>query len=457
MDKKQNRYHFIGIGGCGMSGIAKLLLQLGIEVSGSDIKESLTTDYLQSLGATISCPQQSKNIQGKPIVVISSAIQNNNPELLEAQRQGLTCLMRAEMLNELMKRHHHKISVAGTHGKTSTTAIVATLLREAKLDPTYLTGSPMKSTGANANLGAIDYFVTESDESDGSFLKLSPNISIITNIEPDHMDYYQSTENLIQHFTQFCQETIDRDGYLVLNRDDPKTQQIIKPEWESRYITFSITQNSDVRATDIQHNEEGIQFRLWVKQEDHGEVILRVFGLHNIYNTLAAIAVGVKENIPIKTIISGVQKFKGTQRRFEKYTQIDGISLYDDYAHHPTEIKITLEGAKESLKKPIICIFQPHRYSRTKQFLNEFSESFNDANTVIITEIYAANETQDHSISANDIVDKLKQQGKDAYYIPDKDAIPTFVHGKTSNNAIIITMGAGNISSILPEISQKLK
>ncbi len=450
-------YHFIGIGGCGMSGIAKLLLQLGAKVSGSDIKESLTTDYLQTLGATIYCPQTSANIKGSPIVVISSAIKNDNPELQEARKQGLNCLMRAEMLNELMTRFRHKISVAGTHGKTSTTAIVATLLKEAQLDPTYLTGSPMKSTGSNANLGASEYFVTESDESDGSFLKLSPNISVITNIEPDHMDFYHSTENLLTHFNQFCQETIDRDGYLVLNRDDPKTKSLLNPEWESRAITYSITENSDVRATQIKHSEEGIQFRLWVKQEDHGDVILRVYGLHNIYNTLAAIAVGIKENIPIKTIISGVQKFKGTQRRFEKYTQIDGISLYDDYAHHPTEIKITLQGIKESLKKPVICIFQPHRYSRTKQFITEFSECFDDANTIIITEIYAANEAPDHSISANDIVNNLKKQGKDAYYIPDKDAIPTFVHGKAGTDAIIVTMGAGNISSILPEISQKLK
>ena len=457
MEILKQSYHFIGIGGCGMSGIAKLLLQLGCTVSGSDIKESLTTNYLKSLGATIYCPQVGENIKGSPIIVISSAIDKNNVELLSAKEKNLSCLMRAEMLNELMKLYRHKISVAGTHGKTTTTAIVATLLREAKLDPTYLTGSPMKSTGSNANLGSSEYFVTESDESDGSFLKLSPNISIITNIEPDHMDFYKSTDNLMHYFNKFCQETIDRDGYLVLNKDNPKTEALLKPEWKSRYITFSITENSDVRATHIRHNEEGTKFRLWVNQEDYDEVTLRVYGLHNIYNTLAAVAVGIKENIPIKTIINGVQKFKGTQRRFEKYTQINGISLYDDYAHHPTEIKITLEGIKESLKKPIICIFQPHRYSRTKQFLTEFSESFDDATTVIITDIFPGNEAPDHSISANDIVTKLKASGKDAYYIPDKDAIPTFIHGQTNENAIIVTMGAGNISSILPKISQKLK
>ena len=457
MNLLKNTYHFIGIGGCGMSGIAKLLLQLGCTVSGSDIKESLTTNYLSNLGATIYLTQNASNIKNDSIIVISSAISNDNPELIEAKKQGLTCLMRAEMLNELMNMHRQKISVAGTHGKTTTTAIIATILNEAGLNPTYLTGSPMKTTGSNANLGKKDYFVTESDESDGSFLKLSPNVSVITNIEPEHMDFYGSTENLMTHFKEFGEKTIQQNGYVILNNDDPFSRDQLSTIEENRKITFSIHHNSDVRATDITHTNEGSSFKLWIYQEECGDVHLRVHGNHNIYNTLAAIAVATKENINRQTIINGVQKFKGTQRRFEKYSEIDGISLYDDYAHHPTEIKLTLESAKASLQKSIICVFQPHRYSRTKQFLNEFSDSFQDADTIIITDIFAANESNDHSISANDIVIRLKEKGKDAYYIPDKDAIPTFIHGQTTQNDVIITMGAGNISSILPKISQKLK
>jgi len=456
-DLNKKTIHFVGIGGSGMSAIAKVALEKGYKVTGSDLKESISTLKLKELGAKIFRGHKPENVREAGVVVVSTAIQDNNPEIAQAKLNRLPILRRAEMLNHLMNDFDRRISVCGTHGKTTTSSMITKMLETANKTPTFLIGAELNNFGSNAALGSGHYFVAESDESDGSFLCLSPNVSVVTNIESDHMDYFKDFDDVKDHFYKFMQGTLDRDGYLVLNVDDTVLKQWVSPA-PDRVITVGINQDANIMASDLTPSEEGIRFKLKVDKKDKGDVFLKVFGTHNVYNALCAIAVGLKENIPLEVIKEGLFGFLGTKRRFQLIGEVKGIQVYDDYGHHPTEIKVTLESTKASFKKRVICIFQPHRYTRTRDLLESFPDAFDAADHVIITEIYSANERKIDRLSGKHIVERMKEKGHPSVqFIAKKSDIATLLIPQLNAGDIVLTMGAGDIHSVSKELVNQLK
>ncbi len=454
------KIHFIGIGGIGMSGIAEIILDQGFKVSGSDRALSEVTQRLESLGAKIFESHEAKNIYDDvDTVVYSSAVSPDNPEIQEAKKRKLPIVRRAEMLAEVM-RLKYGIGVAGTHGKTTTTSMISLVLMEGDLDPTVIVGGKLSGLGGtNARLGKGDYIVVEADEFDRSFLSLTPTIAIMTTLETDHLDTYRDLEDIKSAFVQFANK-VPFYGFVVLCLDETALQDIIPQISKKKIYTYGFSPQADLQAVDIVHKEQETKFTVLKNGEECGKITLQIPGKHNVQNSLAAILIGLQLGIPFEKVKSGIEKFTGVYRRWEKKGEVNGITLYDDYAHHPTECRATLSGAKDGWKKRVVCVFQPHLFSRTRDFYEEFGKAFLLADVLVVTDVYPARESPIQGVTGELIIMAAKKFGhKNTHYVSDKNNIPVFLKSITKKDDIVITMGAGDIwkygESFLSEIKSK--
>ncbi|MEL6337085.1 MAG: UDP-N-acetylmuramate--L-alanine ligase, partial [Pseudomonadota bacterium] len=439
--------HFIGIGGIGMSGIAEVMLTLGYRVQGSDMKESPITERLRRLGAEIFIGQAAENLGEAGVVVISSAIKAGNAELEEARARSLPVVRRAEMLAELM-RMRWNVAVAGTHGKTTTTSLVAALLDAGHMDPTVINGGIIQAYGSNARPGAGRWMVVEADESDGTFVKLPATIAIVTNIDPEHMDHYGSVERLRDAFDAFV-HNIPFYGCLVACIDHPEVQALIGRIDDRRVVTYGTSAQADVRALDVRHENGGVRFELALRGEEATpSVQLTMPGEHNALNALAAIAVARELRIETDAIVEGLAGFKGVKRRFTRVGQWQGIEIIDDYGHHPVEIAAVLKAARAAAKGRIVAIHQPHRYSRLSDLFGEFCAAFNDADVVGITEVFAAGEQPIEGISRDALVGGLRGHGhRSAHAVRGPEGLAGFVAEHARPGDMVICLGAGTITA----------
>lgn len=446
--KEPLHVHFIGIGGISMSGLAEILLKESFTISGSDSKPSALTEHLVSLGATVFYPQKASNIiDGIDVVVYTAAIHEDNEEFVEAKRQNLPMLSRAELLGQLMTNYETPIAVSGTHGKTTTTSMLSHILLEAEKDPTISVGGILQAIGGNIRVGNSDVFVTEACEYTNSFLNFFPKISIVLNVEEDHMDFFKDIHEIRDSFHKFA-ALLPEDGTLIINKNI-ESMETITDGLHCKVITYSETQDADYAASNITFDELGnASFDLIRYGEFAGHIQLSVAGNHNVSNALSTIAAADLLDIPFETIQSGILSFTGTQRRFQYKGERNGITIIDDYAHHPTEIRATLTSARNYPHKDIWCIFQPHTYTRTKAFFHEFAEALSLADHVILADIYAARETDTLGMSSESLAEELKKLGTDAYYLPSFEAIEKFVLEKCIHNDLLITMGAGDVVNI---------
>ncbi len=450
------KIHFIGIGGIGMSGIAEILLDQGFKVSGSDKQLSEITERLEKLGAKIYEGHAPEHIEPDvDVVVYSSAIKMDNPEIQEALRRKIPLIRRAEMLAELM-RLKYGIGIAGTHGKTTTTSMVGLVLIEGGFDPTVIVGGILRDLGGtNARLGHGSFIVVEADEFDRSFLQLTPTIAVITTLEPEHLDCYGSVEELKSAFIDFANK-VPFYGFVVLCLDEPMIQDIM-PKIKKKVITYGLNAQADVQAIDIEFKERFSSYTLIYRDQNYGRINLKVPGLHNVKNSLAAITVGMELGIDFEKIKRAIERFGGVYRRFEIRSQVDNIIVVDDYAHHPTEIKAVLQAAKDGWKRRVIAVFQPHLYSRTRDFYQDFGRSFFNADICVLTDIYPAREEPIEGVSGELIANAARDFGhKDVHYIPDKKQIPDYVLELVKPGDIVMFMGAGDITKICGEFIKKL-
>lgn len=454
--KEIQHYYFVGIGGAGMSGIARVIRQLGYTVSGSDLHTSESTQRLAKLGITIYEGHGESNLQeGVDALVVSSAIPEDNQEVLKAKRIGLPIYHRADILGRLMLRQKG-IAVAGAHGKTTTTSMISLILEKNGWDPTVIVGGELTDFGGNAKLGQGQYLVAEADESDGSFLKLHPYVSVVTNIEDDHMEHYGSKENIEKAFREFIALT-HQDGTVVLCLDNPTIQKILPEISCSKIITYGIESAADYTVRNLNLNQDGVKCEVCYQEELLGELTLSVPGKHNLQNALAAVAVCHQVGISYSQIAEAMQHFNGVQRRFQKIGEINGIQIYDDYAHHPTELKATLAAAKTMKPNRIIAAFQPHRYTRTKFLSKEFGSAFQDADLLFVNEIYAAGEKPIPGIDAELIVREVKEQtNQPVEYIKERVDIVEKLAGICQSGDLIITLGAGNIWTVGQDLYRRL-
>ncbi len=452
--KRYRHIHFVGIGGAGMSGIAEVLHNMGYLVTGSDIKASETTRHLEGLGIRVAIGHRAEHVQGADVVVRSSAVGLENPEIVAARQQLIPVIPRAEMLAELM-RLKYGVAVAGTHGKTTTTSMVATVLTKGGFDPTVVIGGRLGSLGANAKLGRGDFLVAEADESDGSFLKLSPSIAVVTTIDAEHLDYYRDLEHIRETFLQFINK-VPFYGVAVLCLDQENIQALL-PRVEKRFITYGLRSQGDITAKEIHLQGMGSEFVLVIKQEPLGKFRLRVPGTHNVSNALAAVAVGLDLEIDLTTIREALEEFTGVDRRFQIKGEARGVLVVDDYAHHPAEIQATLNAAKDSFGRRVVAIFQPHRYTRTTFLLREFWTAFYQADVLVVTEIYAAGEPVIPGVSGGQIAEgALKHGHRNVTFIPDKEVIPELLFPELQPGDMVITMGAGDIWKVGEELLRRL-
>jgi UDP-N-acetylmuramate--alanine ligase len=441
--KKIKHIHFVGIGGAGMSGIAELLFNLGYKITGSDLKSTETTQRLENLGVKISNQHQGKNVAESDVVVISSAVKEENPEVVFARINKIPVVRRAEMLGELM-RMKYGIGIAGTHGKTTTTSMVGEILSEGGLDPTIVVGGKVINLGAHAKLGNGEFLVAEADEFDRSFLRLTPTIAVVTTLEAEHLDYYRDFEEVKSAFLEFVNK-VPFYGRVILCLDEESLVDLM-PSIERPVTTYGFSSQADLQANSISFEENRSCFRVKLKTKELGEVKLSVPGTHNIRNSLASIAVGLELEIPWDKIQKGLSSFKGVSRRFEIKGTKKEVMVIDDYAHHPTEIAASLKGARSGWKRRIICVFQPHLYSRTRDFHKEFGRSFLDSDVLIVTDVYPAREEPIPGISGELIYVAAKEYGhKNAFYVPQKEEVPSFLQKIVKDNDMVITMGAGDI------------
>ncbi len=445
----------IGIGGTGMSGIAEVLINLGYQVSGSDIQSNEATQRLLRLRAQISIGHKAENVSGADVVVISSAIREDNVEVQEAKRLKKPVIPRAEMLAELM-RMKYGIAVAGSHGKTSTTSMAARVLEAGRLDPTIIVGGRLNTIGAHAKLGAGDFIVAEADESDRSFLYLSPFIAVLTNIDEEHLDQYQTVDEIKKTFVNFANK-VPFYCPVILCLDDPNLQSLI-PLLERRIITYGFSAQADIFARDPQFEKFTSSSTLYHKGQKLGILKLSVPGLHNIYNAMAAVACGLDLDIRIEIILEALESYTGIGRRFELKKEIEEIMIIEDYAHHPTEIKATLEAAKRGWPRRVVAIFQPHRYTRLSRLMKSFATSFNQADVLVTTEIYPAGEEPIANVSGQTLYEEIKQFGhKNVIFEPSMRKIPSLIKKIAQPKDLILVMGAGNIYQIIPEIIKRLE
>ena len=461
MFAKIQRIHFVGIGGIGMSGIAEVLLNLGYKVSGSDLKSSAVTQRLASLGAITFEGHAAENIRGAEVVVTSSAILDENPEVAEARKQHIPVIRRAEMLAELM-RLKYGIAIAGMHGKTTTTSMVAAVLAAGGLDPTVVVGGRVDAMGSNARLGKSHYLVAEADESDRSFLKLSPILSVVTNIDREHMDCYRNMRDVKQTFLDFM-DRVPFYGMIVACNDDPILRKLL-PHVQRRVMTYGTRRGSDflIKPGTVQpqagEHRPLTHFRVIYRGNLLDDFTLRVPGAHNILNATAAIAVGVGLDIPIASIRSALEDFHGVDRRFQLRGQIAGISVIDDYGHHPTEIKATLAAARQCGFRKVHVIFQPHRYTRTKHLFDDFAQAFHDADSLAVLDIYAASEDPIDGVNGETLAARIQQEHRhNIRYVRSFAEAAEIIAGEAQEGDMILTLGAGSISQLGPIILEKLQ
>jgi len=446
MFRRIQHVHFVGIGGIGMSGIAEVLANLGFRVSGSDAKVSSVTERLQKLGVEFVEGHRAENVGDAQVVVRSTAVRDDNPEIVEARGRSIPVIPRAEMLAELMRLKPYSVAVAGSHGKTSTTSMVATVLQRANLDPTVVVGGVVGALGSNARLGKSDLLVVEADESDRSFLMLSPTIAVVTNIDREHMEYYNDMNDVRDCFKSFVNK-VPFYGAAILCLDDPNVQAVI-PHVERRRITYGLSAQADVSAHGIRFDQEfGSSFTVWRGTDVVGDIRLRVPGLHNVYNALAAIAVGFELEVPFAAIAEGLDNFTNADRRFQFKGETAGVMIVDDYGHHPTEIKATLAAAKiGSNGRRIVVLFQPHRYTRTRDQMEEFARSFNNADALFVTDIYAASEDPIEGITSEALTDAIKLYGhKNAHYIGVLEGAAEVLRDQVREGDLLVTLGAGPV------------
>lgn len=456
LDNIQSRVHFIGVGGAGMSGLARILKGKGFDVSGSDINNSRTLNQLKELGVQVFVGHDKNNVsEDVKTVVISTAIPPTNEELIEAKGRGLRIMHRGEVLAELMKEKKG-IAVAGAHGKTTTTSMVSLVLEQNGCEPTVVVGGEIFDIGANAKLGSGEFLVAEADESDGSFLKLSPYIAVVTNIENDHLDYWGSTDRIDAAFREFV-EKIPEEGCCVLCFNSPKVKDLAT-EYSGNIISYGIGVSADYEGRNINSVGIGTTVDVYYRNSLLGTLHLNVPGEHNINNALAALAVGRLVGLSFDEVKSALKKFTGVSRRFQLTGEVQGITVVDDYAHHPTEIRATLKGAQEADYERTIAVFQPHRYTRTKFLYKEFGESFQNADMVIINEIYSAGEKPIDGVTAQLIVDEVKRNSQTpVYYLKDGDEIIRFLKKNARPGDLILTLGAGDIWAVGVELVRQLK
>ena len=440
--------HFIGIGGISMSGLAEILMTAGFSVSGSDAHESELTRHLEKQGARLYYGQRKDNIgDNLDLVVYTAAIHEDNPEYAEVVKRGIPMLSRAELLGQVMRNYKNSIAVSGTHGKTTTTSMISEILLAAEADPTISVGGILKSIGGNIRIGSRDLFVTEACEYTNSFLSFYPTTEVILNIEEDHLDFFKDLDEIRASFREFA-GLLPADGLLIISSDIPDYQQIFAG-LPCQVATFGKAEDSTYRAGNVVYDEYARPtFDLIVNGNTEERITLSVPGEYNVYNALAAIAVAKATGASEEAIVRGMANFEGTKRRFEKKGELAGITIIDDYAHHPQEIKVTLEAAGRFPRKKLWCVFQPHTYTRTKAFLKEFAESLALADEVILADIYAARETDTLGISSADLAQQIRDLGTPVVYLPSFDEIETFILENCSGGDLLITMGAGDIVKV---------
>jgi UDP-N-acetylmuramate--alanine ligase len=444
MYQKAYQIHFVGIGGIGMSGIAELLLNLGYRVSGSDLRASDITRRLQDLGGRISQGHTAELVDGADVVVVSSAVAADNPEVVAARNMSIPVIPRAEMLAELM-RLKYSVAVAGAHGKTTTTSIVGAVLTAGGLDPTIVVGGKLISLDTNAVLGRGNFIVAEADESDGSFLKMSPTIAVVTNIDREHLDYYSDLDTIIDAFARFI-DRIPFYGQAVLCLDNESVQNLI-PRVQKRFTTYGISSQADFQARDIV--SQGFQscYKAFYREEFLGDICLNLPGIHNVYNSLASIAVGLEVGIGFGTIKTALEELQGVRRRLEIKGAIGAVTVIDDYAHHPTEIKTTLASIKAAWPdRRVVGVFQPHRYTRTRALFDDFTRAFYQTDKLVLVPIYAASEQPIEGVTHTALCDGIQAHGhKNVTCTADFDEALDIIRGDLRDDDIVLTMGAGDI------------
>jgi UDP-N-acetylmuramate--alanine ligase len=447
--------HFVGIGGIGMSGIAEVLINLGYRISGSDLKESETTRRLHRLGARLEIGHRAENLVHADVVVISSAVRGDNPEVLAAQARKIPVIPRAEMLAELM-RLKYAVAVAGSHGKTTTTSMVATVMNAAGLDPTAVVGGKVNVLGSNAKLGKSDLMVVEADESDGSFLKLHPSIAVVTNIDPEHLDHFGSLDALRGAFVEFCNR-VPFYGLNVLCLDHPNVQALL-PQIGKRVVTYGSSHTADYRLEGVNLDGFSTRFEAFRREEPLGEFTVRMVGAHNALNALAVIAVAEEMEIPLPVVRTALAEFGGVQRRFTVRGEAGGVMVVDDYGHHPAEVMATLAGARRAFGRRLVVVFQPHRYTRTRDLLSEFATAFNDADVLMVLGIYAASEEPIPGVTGELLAEAVRSHGhRDVTYVERRVDAAAALLPKLREGDLVVTLGAGDVTQVGPELLQLLE
>jgi len=453
--------HFVGIGGIGMSGIAEVLFNLGYQVTGSDLKASETTKRLGEMGIAVYLGHKAENIDDAHVLVVSSAVSGDNPEVIEARERSIPVIPRAEMLAELA-RLKYGVLVAGAHGKTTTTSLISTIFAHGGLDPTVVIGGRLKATGSNARLGQGDFLVAEADESDGSFLRLSPTIAVVTNIDREHMEFFRTMASLKEAFLSFMNKVPFYGTSIVCNENEHLRELL--PSVHRRYVTYGLTRESQLYAENIQKGFMSVSFEAVYRGRNLGVFDLPAPGTHNVLNSLAAIGVSLVLKIDVSVIKDALKGFSGIQRRLEFKGDTGGIKIFDDYGHHPSEIKATLKAIREGLqisnKKSdrLIVLFQPHRYTRTRDLIDDFSVSFHDADMLVVLDIYPAGEPPIEGVNSENLIEMIRNAGyKNVFYEKDHEEAVDHIIRNLREGDILLTLGAGNVWKMGEEILRKLK
>ena len=448
---KVRQIHFVGIGGIGMSGIAEVLLNLGYQITGSDMKVGASVKRLRKLGATVHIGHREENLGDSDVLVKSTAVGMDNPEVQAALDAHVPVIRRAEMLAELM-RMKHGVAIAGTHGKTTTTSMLATVVAEAGLDPTVVIGGRLNAIGTNARLGRGDWLVAEADESDGSFLHLDPTVAIVTNIDPEHLEHYGSMSSLVETFVTFANK-VPFYGFAVVCLDHPVVQDIL-PQLRRRVVTYGLNRQADFRAENLRFEGLNAYFDVFKGEERLGEMVLEMPGTHNVQNALATIAAAMEMDIAFDVVVRGVAAFAGVERRFTVRGEHQGAIIVDDYAHHPVEIQATLDGAVAGFpERRIIAVFQPHRYSRVKDLQADFCRCFNRADHVVVCPVYAAGETPIEGVDHHSLLDGIKRHGhRSVVAVESLEEAVQHIRKELGDNDLVVTLGAGNVNQICSDL-----
>lgn len=455
LTRKVKNIHMIGIGGAGMSGIAEILLNLGFSITGSDIRESEVTGRLESLGARIFIGHQAENVAACDVVVYSSAVKKDNPEIVAARERKIPVIGRPEMLAELM-RMKYGICIAGTHGKTSTTSMTGRVLVRGNIDPTIIVGGRVADYGGGAKIGQSHYLVLEADEYDRTFLKLTPVVAVVTNIDIDHLDCYEDLDDIRRAFTEFVNK-VPFFGSVILCIDDSGVQSII-PDVRRPMITYGISRQAEIRAENIEHEGVRSSFDVSVRGEKLGRMTLRVSGDHNVRNALAATAIGLEMGVPFETIAAALADYETVARRFEVKGEAAGVTVVDDYAHHPAEIAASMSAAVSFRKKRVVAVFQPHLYSRTRDFHQEFGRAFMDSDVLIVTDIYPARELPIEGVTGRLVADAANAAGhRNTMYVESREGLAGTLADMVEEGDLVITFGAGDINKVGTELLDILR